>query len=85
MNNVYKEVMMMSKSKCAKCENTTFEMVENTPEGSKFQVTFIQCAQCGTVIGVQPYENIPALLHFMKDMLVEMMQKLGLSTRYVEK
>jgi hypothetical protein len=36
------------------------------------------------VIGVQPSENIPALLHFMKDMLVEMMQKLGISTRYVE-
>jgi hypothetical protein len=29
-------------------------------------------------------ENIPALLHFMKGMLVEMMQKSGLSTRHVE-
>lgn len=84
MNNVYKEVMIMSQSKCAKCDHSTFEIVENTPEGSKFQVMFIQCAQCGTVIGVQPDENIPALLHFMKDMLVEIMQKLGLSTRYVE-
>ena len=85
MNNLDKEVRMMNKPKCAKCDHSTFEMVENTPEGSKFQVTFIQCAQCGTVIGVQPYENIPALLHFMKDMLVEIMQKLGLSTRNVEK
>ncbi len=74
----------MSQSKCARCDNTTFEMIENTPEGSKFQLTFIQCVQCGTVIGVQSNENIPALLHFMKDMLVEMMQKQGLSTRYVE-
>ena len=74
----------MSHSKCARCDNTTFEMVENTPEGSKYQLTFIQCEQCGTVVGVQSNENIPALLHFMKDMLVEMMQKQGLSTRYVE-
>jgi hypothetical protein len=55
-----------------------------TQQGSKFEVTFIQCAQCGAVIGVQPSENIPARLHFMKDMLVEMMQKLGVSTRYVK-
>ena len=74
----------MVKSKCAKCDHSTFDMIENIPEGSKFQVTFIQWAQCGTVIGVQPYENIPALLHFMKDMLVEIMQKLGLSTRKFE-
>ncbi|GAK56198.1 hypothetical protein U27_03160 [Candidatus Vecturithrix granuli] len=74
----------MSQSKCAKCGHSTFEMVENTPERSQFPVMFIQCAQCGTVIGVQPNENIPALLHFIKGMLVEMMQKSGLSTRYIE-
>ena len=74
----------MSQSKCATCNHSTFEMVENTPKGSKFHVMFIQCAQCGTVVGVQPSENIPALLHFMKDMLVEIMQKAGISTRNVE-
>ena len=74
----------MSQSKCAKCGHPTFEMVENTPERSQFSVMFIQCAQCGKVIGVQPNENVPALLHFMKDMLVEIMQKSGLSTRYIE-
>jgi Fe2+ or Zn2+ uptake regulation protein len=73
--------MRMSQSKCAKCDHSTFEMVENTPKGSKFHVTFIQCAQCGTVIGVQPDENIPALLHSMKDMLVELIQKAGILTR----
>jgi heterodisulfide reductase subunit A-like polyferredoxin len=80
----HKEVMIMSQSKCAKCDHLTFEMVENTPKGSKFHVIFIQCARCGAVVGVQPSENIPALLHFMKDMLAELAPKPDLSTRDAE-
>ena len=48
----------MARSTCPKCENTTFEMVENSPRNSQFKVMFIQCASCGAVIGVADYYNI---------------------------
>lgn len=52
----------MAISKCAKCDNTHFEAVEANPALYKFKVTFIQCSNCGTVVGVLEYLNISATL-----------------------
>ncbi|AQX86124.1 hypothetical protein ATB97_19325 [Elizabethkingia bruuniana] len=52
-----------SRSKCPKCENSRFEMVEDAPEGSNFKMMFIRCTSCKTVIGVGDYYNIGTLIH----------------------
>lgn len=44
-------------SKCVKCENTSFEMKENSPIGSRFKLLFVQCYSCGTPIGAMEYFN----------------------------
>jgi hypothetical protein len=57
----------MAISKCSKCDNTTFEMVEkDNITGANFKVMFIQCARCGAVIGVQDYYNLGAMLNTIK-------------------
>lgn len=38
----------MAESKCIKCEGTNFEMVDSFNKSIKF----VQCAECGSVIGV---------------------------------
>jgi hypothetical protein len=54
----------MATSTCPKagCGSHRFEMVENTPSGSAYKLMFIQCASCGTVVGVMDYFNIGNLL-----------------------
>ena len=61
----------MVRSKCPKCDNTRFEVVEHSPSGSNFKLMFIQCASCGSVVGVTEYYNAGALLH-------KIMKKLGI-------
>ena len=52
----------MAMSRCSKCENSSFELKEAAPRGSLYKFMFIQCASCGTVVGVADYYNVPALL-----------------------
>ena len=52
----------MAMSSCPKCGAHRFEMKESSPTGSKFRIMFIQCASCGTVVGVTDFYNIPNLL-----------------------
>lgn len=51
-----------SQSKCPKCENTRFEMVEESPTGSKYKVMFIRCSSCKTVVSTEPYFNTGKIL-----------------------
>lgn len=39
-------------SKCARCENTRFELAEVSPEKSNFKFQFVQCTLCGNPVGV---------------------------------
>lgn len=52
----------MAMSSCPKCGNGHFEMKEHSPKGSQFKIMLIQCASCGTVVGVTDFYNIPSLL-----------------------
>lgn len=52
----------MSKSKCAKCDSTSFEIKEAVPTLSKFKLQFVQCSKCGSVVGVMDYSNIGYML-----------------------
>ena len=50
----------MAYSKCPKCDNTYFEMIENSPNKSKYKLLFVQCSKCGSVVGTMEYFNIGA-------------------------
>jgi len=53
----------MATSRCPKCENPRFELVQNrNVKDSEYILIFIQCTKCGSVVGVTDYYNIPALL-----------------------
>jgi excinuclease UvrABC ATPase subunit len=53
----------MALSTCPKCENSIFELKENSPRHSNFKYNFVQCSECGAVVGVLDFFNISALLH----------------------
>jgi len=37
---------------CSQCEETKFELVLQQPQVQKHTFNFVQCASCGTVVGV---------------------------------
>lgn len=47
-----------SGTRCPKCENTSFEMVEDTPTKSEFKLNYIRCSSCKTFISVLEHFNI---------------------------
>lgn len=52
----------MAQSKCSACENKAFEIEYKLPSGSKYEVAFVKCSKCGTVIGVLDKNDMAALL-----------------------
>jgi uncharacterized Zn finger protein len=52
----------MAATKCPKCSHTVFEVVANTPEGSKFRIDFVQCKSCGTPVAAIDFYNTGSLL-----------------------
>lgn len=42
----------MATSTCSQCEETKFELVLQQPQDAKYSFNFVQCAACGTVVGV---------------------------------
>ena len=59
----------MAISTCTKCDNTRFEVKEVTPRNSNFKLNFVQCVDCGGVIGVIDFHNIGALIHQLAEEL----------------
>ncbi len=53
----------MAISTCTKCDNTSFEVKEVEPRNSNFILNFVQCTNCGGVIGVIDFDNIGTLIH----------------------
>lgn len=52
----------MALSTCIKCGNNTFVLVENTPSGSDYKLSFVQCSKCGGVVGVLDYYSASELI-----------------------
>lgn len=52
----------MVRSTCPKagCDNHSFELAEASINGAKYKMYFVQCARCGTVVGVTEYYNLGA-------------------------
>lgn len=52
----------MAQSKCIKCDNTRFELKETEPMKAAHKYNFVQCTQCGGVVGVVEFFNTGDLL-----------------------
>jgi transcription initiation factor IIE alpha subunit len=48
----------MAYSKCPSCNNSYFELKENSPTDSQFKLQFVQCSSCGAVVGAMDYWNL---------------------------
>lgn len=59
----------MALSRCPKCDNESFEMVEVEPGNWRFKIMFVQCAACGAVVGTMDYFNLSTLILELKDKL----------------
>jgi len=53
----------MASSQCPKCANRFFEIATNSPRGGNFKLGFVQCTQCGSVVGTMDYYNIGKLIN----------------------
>lgn len=52
-----------SGTKCPKCENTSFEVVNDTPTNSTFPMMYCRCNSCKTIISILESQNINSNLH----------------------
>jgi len=68
----------MAVSTCPKsgCDSHSFEVKVAIPAGANFKQVFIQCAQCGAVVGVAPYTHIGTEIEDLKNMLAQIQSSL---------
>lgn len=59
----------MALSSCPKCSAHRFEMKEVEPAGGTYKQIFIQCASCGTVVGVTGYFDAGEIAHQNRERL----------------
>lgn len=62
----------MAQSTCVKCGNTHFEIRENFLAKQKIKVQFVQCARCGTPVGVLDHDVPDTTLKANAGLLEEM-------------
>jgi hypothetical protein len=67
----------MAQSRCIKCGGSKFEIVHaNNLEGTTRAVLFVQCADCGSVVGVLDFLNVYVKAERIKNDLRTMAEKL---------
>ena len=52
---------------CPKCENHKFEVNSKKLSNYPFKLLFVQCSNCGTVVGVKDEKNIGEMLQQQND------------------
>lgn len=67
----------MAQSSCIKCGNLQFEVVQaNDLKGMTRDVLFVQCTNCGSVVGVLDNLNVSVKAERMKNDLRTLAEKL---------
>lgn len=67
----------MAESKCSACGGSRFEVVHaHNLEGTKRAVLFVQCADCGAVVGALDFVNVGVQVNHIKEDLQRTMEKL---------
>jgi hypothetical protein len=67
----------MSRSTCAACVGTSFELTKTSVMGSNYVQYFIQCGTCGSPIGVVPHWNDHDRIVSIEDRIKLIEQKPG--------
>jgi len=67
----------MAFSTCGKCGNHFWEIEQFEPQGSAFKLYFVQCAQCGTPVGIMEYDNIGEMLRQQNEAIKRIATRLG--------
>lgn len=75
----------MADSKCVSCSKTSFEMVPSEPKNSMRQLYFIQCSNCGGVVGVQEHGNITTLIIEQNKAIEAIARQAGVSVKLTMK
>lgn len=71
----------MATPMCVKCDSAKFEISPVTPQGSRFKLYFVHCANCGGVVGVQEWDNIGALIAAQNKALEAIAKKVGATVK----
>ena len=58
---------MLTKCSNPNCKSTIFEMVPGAPQGSRFEVWFVQCAVCGSAINAMEYLSLGTMMSKLED------------------
>jgi len=67
----------MAQSQCIKCGGSKFEVVHaNNLEGTTRAVLFVQCIDCGSVVGVLDFLNVSVKAERVKNDLLMRVEKL---------
>jgi len=69
----------MATSTCVKCGSTAFEAAEVQPAGGSYKLVFIQCSQCGGVLGVQDYVHTKAMFVEQNRAIMKIAQVVGVN------
>jgi len=64
-------------STCPKCSKHEFEIVEANPAKATEPVSFVQCADCGTVVGVLEQHPVGGLVLRLSTAVKKIAEKLG--------
>lgn len=65
----------MASSTCIRCGHQAFEMAESAVGGLRFKRDFLQCAQCGGVVGVIEADNLNARLDAIEERLLTLARR----------
>lgn len=67
----------MAQSRCMKCDSTQFEVVHaHNLEGTTRAILFVQCMNCGAVVGALDFLNLSVKAESVKNDLRMMAEKL---------
>jgi hypothetical protein len=72
---------VMAESTCLKCGGHSFEKVEDMPSNSEVAIHYIQCADCGGVVGVMDFYSVSELLAEQNKVLMAMAAKMGVRAK----
>jgi len=70
----------MAASTCVKCGGTSFELKETDIAGTPWNLYFVQCSQCGGVVGVLDDQNIGGLLQQRNEAFGQISESQGIAT-----
>jgi hypothetical protein len=67
----------MASSNCIRCNNSTFEIKENSPRGSRVKFFLLQCTSCGGVVGMTDYYPVGSETHGLSKRLEKIERSLA--------